>query len=73
MKWRICRRRFDPPPVTADEVAQARERTEKGVARTRALDPEVRDIAARLKIQRTENHFGPLIWQALTGEGGADV
>lgn len=68
MKWRLCRRRFDPPPVTAAEVAEARERAEEGVELTRALDREVREVARRLLRQREQNNFGPLIWAALRGE-----
>lgn len=68
MKWRICRRRFDPPPVTPAEAAEDRERTEASVARTRAVDSDVHDVVARLRRQRQENHFGPLIWAALRGE-----
>lgn len=69
MKWcRKLRWRFDPPPVTDEEMSEFRERTEEGVELVRALDDEVRDVVARLRRQRQENHFGPLIWAALRGE-----
>jgi len=74
MKWcRKLRHRFDPPPVSRADLAQAREDADADTARTAEVDKQVRDIVARLRRQRTENNFGPMIWQALTGEGGADV
>ncbi|GAA1454108.1 DUF7620 family protein [Nocardiopsis tropica] len=69
MKWcRKLRRKFDPPPVSRAELVQAREEADADTARTAEVDKQVRDIVARLRRQRTENHFGPLIWAALRGE-----
>lgn len=65
---RRLKRRFDPPPVSDEELTRIRRRTDEGAAQARAIDGEVRDIAARLKYQREENHFGPIIWAALRGE-----
>lgn len=62
------KRRFDPPPVTTEEITQIRQRTERGAEEARAIDREVRDVVRRLRVQREENHFGPLIWAALRGE-----
>lgn len=61
-------RRFAPPPVTDAELQQARQRAEEGAEQADAVDEQVRDVAARLRSQRAENHFGPLIWAALRGE-----
>ncbi|MGW9447046.1 DUF7620 family protein [Bacillus mobilis] len=69
MNWcSRLRRRFDPPPMTRGEIAELKDRSEEASAQTRALDEEVHDVAARLRHQRTQNNFGPLIWAALQGE-----
>ncbi|MFL1427140.1 MULTISPECIES: DUF7620 family protein [unclassified Nocardiopsis] len=69
MSWlRRLRREYDPPPITDEEITAARDRAEEGVRQARALDAEVREVVARLRRQREENHFGPLIWAALRGE-----
>lgn len=67
------KRRFASPPVTDEELSQLRDRSEQDGAKARAREKEVHDVASRLHWQRHQNHFGPLIWQALRGEGGADV
>ncbi|WP_435110151.1 DUF7620 family protein [Nocardiopsis synnemataformans] len=61
-------RRFAPLPITDEEITQIRQRSDQGVAEARARDEEVRDISRRLKRQREQNNFGPLVWAALRGE-----
>lgn len=70
MTW-LCRRlkhRFDPPPVSREELVRVREESQERAAHTAAQEKEVRTVVARLRHQRTENHFGPMIWSALRGE-----
>ncbi|MCP3017313.1 hypothetical protein NGM33_28680 [Nocardiopsis dassonvillei] len=54
--------------MSDEEMEKAREAVEKRSEQTDVLGEEVRKVAARLRHQRTENHFGPLIWAALRGE-----
>lgn len=61
-------RTFAPPPVTAGEVHEMQERTDRGAEQDKARDEEIREVTSRLRRQREENHFGPLIWAALRGE-----
>lgn len=61
-------RTFSPPPVTSEEIHELAERTERGVQQARDRDDEIRDVTSRLRRQREQNHFGPLIWSALQGE-----
>lgn len=64
-------RRFAPPPVTAGEVHEMQEQADRGAARDRARDEEIREVTSRLRRQREQNHFGPLVWAALRGEPDA--
>lgn len=59
---------FAPPPVTEAEVHELQELTERGTEQDKARDAEIREVTSRLRRQREQNHFGPLIWAALRGE-----
>ena len=61
---RVC---ATPPesPISAAETTQARRTGEDALADALALNPEVREVSHRLRVQRTENHFSQMIAQAL--------
>lgn len=67
------KRRFAPPPMSDDEMTALQNRTDRDRATVHARDEEVRDVSSRLRAQREQNHFGPLIWAALRGEAEPDV
>lgn len=71
MKWLrgLCRHRAPDPPVSEEEAHAARRAAERALAQARLRDGSVRDVANRLAAQRETNHFGPMIWRALRGEG----
>ncbi len=67
------KRRFAPTPVSDDEMNELRDRTAQDKAKVHARDEEVREVSLRLRAQREQNHFGPLVWAALRGEAEPDV
>lgn len=75
LRRRLCRCRRDvpAPPVTIADAEAARAQVEEQLAAARAREPQVRDVARRLYLQRTENHFGPMFGALLRGEADGGV
>lgn len=70
LKWFRRRRRSTEKPSVAPsgpDLRQALEKVERGMEQARERDVEIHEIARTLRLLREQNHFAPLVRDALGG------